>query len=91
MTREEIKARITELKELKNMRVELDGMISAIEDEIKAELTAQDTDEMIIDEYKITWKATSSSRIDMVAFRKDLPELAAKYTKCTPSRRFLVS
>jgi predicted phage-related endonuclease len=42
-------------------------------------------------DYKITWHETTTSRIDMKALKKDLPDVAAKYTKESKSRRFLLS
>lgn len=39
-------------------------------------------------EYKASYKAVVSSRIDTTALKKDAPEIAAKYTRTTESRRF---
>lgn len=40
-------------------------------------------------EHKASYKAVTSSRIDTTALKRDLPEIAAKYTKTTETRRFL--
>ena len=42
-------------------------------------------------EYKITWKAVTSSRIDTAALRKELPEVWQEYGKITTTRRFSVT
>ena len=90
MSMKDLETKARELRELKRMREELDGEIDAIEDEIKAHMTATDADTLTAGEYKITWKLVSSSRIDTAALKKYMPELAALYTKTTQSRRFCV-
>ena len=89
MSINEIKSKAEELKELKAMREELDAEISVIEDEIKAAMGEQE--QIIAGEYKITWKAVTSSRFDSSAFKKAMPELAAQYTKTTTTRRFTIA
>ena len=42
-------------------------------------------------EYKITWKAVTSARIDTGALRKALPDVAAAFTKESTVRRFCVA
>lgn len=91
MSANELTAKVRELKELKAMAEELTAEITAIEDAIKAEMTARDTDEMQIDVYKIRWTKVTSNRFDTTAFKKAMPELAEKYTKTTESRRFSVA
>ena len=89
MSINEITAKAAELKELKAMQEELAAEISAIEDEIKAAMGAQE--QIIAGGYKITWKAVTSSRFDSTAFKKANPELAAQYTKTTTTRRFTIN
>lgn len=40
-------------------------------------------------EHKASYKKVTSSRLDSAALKKELPEIAAKYTKTTETRRFL--
>lgn len=42
-------------------------------------------------DYKITYKAVTSSRLDSKALKADQPELYAKYTKQTTARRFCLA
>lgn len=91
MSTNEMTARVRELKELKAMAEELAAEITAIEDEIKAEMTARNTDEMTVDVYKIRWTKVLSNRFDTTAFKKAMPELAEKFTKQTESRRFSIA
>ena len=39
-------------------------------------------------EHKATYKAVTSSRVDTTSLKRDLPEIAARYTKTTTARRF---
>lgn len=87
----ELTTKIRELKELKAMAEEIAAEITNIEDVIKAEMTARDTDEMTVDVYKIRWTKVSSSRFDTTAFKKAMPELAEKFTKTAESRRFSIA
>ena len=90
MSIREIEAKAKELRELKRMAEELSAEITAIEDEIKAHMTAANADTLTAGEYRITWKEVSSSRFDSTRFKKDHADLAAAYTKVTTCRRFLV-
>lgn len=87
----ELTTKIRELKELKAMAEEIATEITSIEDVIKAEMTARDTDEMTVDVYKVRWTKVSSNRFDTSIFKKAMPDLAAQFTKQTESRRFTVA
>ena len=90
MSANEMTAKVRELKELKAMAEELAQEITAIEDAIKAELTARNAEEMTVDVYKIRWTKVLSKRFDSSAFKKAMPELHAQFTKQTESRRFTI-
>lgn len=91
MSTNELTSKVKELKELKTMADELAAEIEAIENELKAEMTARDTEEMIVDIFKVRYTTVTSSRIDTTAIKKELPEIAERYTKKTTSRRFSVA
>lgn len=91
MSTNELTSKVRELKELKAMAEEIAAEISTIEDAIKAEMTARETDEMMIDVYKIRWTKVKSNRFDSTAFRKAMPELAEKFTKTIETRRFSIA
>lgn len=91
MSTNELTSKVRELKEFKAMAEEIAAEISTIEDAIKAEITARETDEMMIDVYKIRWTKVKSNRFDSTAFRKAMPELAEKFTKTTETRRFSIA
>lgn len=91
MSTNEMTAKVRELKELKALAEELAQEITAIEDAIKAELTARNAEEMTVDVYKIRWTRVTSSRFDTTSFKKAMPELYGQFTKQTTSRRFSVA
>lgn len=62
---------------------------SCIKDAIKANMGGSDV--LLAGEYKITWKAVESRRLDTAALSKALPELAAQFTKTTTVRRFCIA
>lgn len=91
MSANELTSKVRELKELKAMAEELAAEITAIEDTIKAEMTARNTDEMTVDIFKIRWTKVTSSRFDTTTFKKAMPDLAQQFTKQTESRRFSIA
>ena len=92
MSNTEIQSKVNELRELRRMADELAAEIENIQDAIKAHMTAIDADTLTGADYKITWKAvTTSSRFDSTAFKKAMPELAERFTKSATSRRFIVA
>jgi predicted phage-related endonuclease len=91
MSANEMTAKVRELKELKAMAEELAQEIAAIENDIKAEMTARNTEEMTVDVYKVRWTRVKSSRFDTTAFKKAMPEIAQQFTKTIESRRFMLA
>lgn len=78
-----------EYRELQRMGEEIAAEMDALKDRIRTAMGENDT--VTAGEYKITNKAVSSSRLDSVALKKALPEIAAQFTKTTVSRRFVIS
>ncbi len=91
MSMNEMDSKVKELRELKRMQDELNAEIEAVQDAIKAEMTARDTDTLTGNDWKVTWKTVTSSRLDTTAIKKALPDLAQKFTKTSTSRRFVLA
>ena len=91
MTNQEMLKKVRELKELKAMADELSAEITAIEDTIKAEMTAQGVDEMTVDVFKVRYKTVISSRFDSKSFKATHSELYGQYCKQTESKRFSIA
>lgn len=88
MSTAEITAKVTELQELLRMAEELEQEINAIQDEIKAHMG--DSELLIAGPYKVTYSTVTTTRIDTTALKKALPDVAARFTRTTSSRRFTV-
>lgn len=91
MSKEAMNVKIHELRELRQMQEELVGMIEALQDEIKAVMTAQQTETLTGADWKVTWKAVTTSRLDSAALRRELPEITSRFMLQTTSRRFVVA
>lgn len=91
MGKNELQAKVKELKELKIMASELNAEITAIEDDIKAFMVLEGTDEVITNEYKIRYKTVLSSRFDTTAFKKEHLDLYNTFIKQTTTRRFTIA
>ena len=90
MSANEMTAKVRELKELKAMIDELSAEAATIEDEIKAEMTARNVNEMAVDVFKIRYTTVNGTRFDSSAFKKVHGDLYAQYSKQTTSRRFSI-
>ena len=89
MSINEIEAKARELRQLQALIEEAQAEAEAIKDAIKAAMG--DSESIQAGEYKITWKAVTSSRIDTTALKKAMPDVAERFTKETTSRRFCVA
>ena len=89
MSINEMEAKARELRQLQALIEEAQAEAEALKDTIKAAMG--DKDSIQAGEYKITWKAVTSSRIDTAALKKALPDVAERCTKETTVRRFTVA
>ena len=89
MSINEIEAKARELRQLQALIEEAQAEAEAIKDALKAAMG--DCEAIQAGEYKITWKAVTSARIDTGALRKALPDVAAAFTKESTVRRFCVA
>ena len=62
----EIDAKVKELRELRNMEAEVKSAITAIEDSLKAEMLAKNTDVLSGKDYTITWKTVITNRREVL-------------------------
>ena len=77
MSINELEAKARELRQLQALIDEAQAEAEALKD------TIGDQDSIQAGEYRITWKAVTSSRIDTTALRKALPDVAKRFTKET--------
>jgi predicted phage-related endonuclease len=91
MTTTELTTTVRSLKDLMNMKEELEAEITAAQDAIKAEMTAREVDELRTDVFKVTWKAVTSTRFDSTAFKAAHKDIYDLFAKPTTTRRFCVA
>lgn len=77
-----------ELAEYIRMQEEAAAMVESLKDQLKGRMTAAGVESLAGSEHKATYKAVTSSRVGTTSLKKDLPEIAARYTKTTTARRF---
>lgn len=89
MSIHEIEAKARELRQIQKLIEEAQAEAEAIKDEIKAVMG--DSESITAGEYKITWKAVTTSRLDSTALKKAMPDVAERFTRTATSRRFIVA
>ena len=91
MSRQDIEGKVQEIRELKRMQEELSAELEALTCEIKAHMDAEGVDTINGTDWKVTYKAVTSSRLDTNALKKALPDLAQQFTKTTTAKRFCIA
>lgn len=70
------------------MQEEAAAMVESLKDQLKERMTAAGVESLAGSEHKATYKTVTSYRVDTAAIKRDMPEVAARYTKMTTTRRF---
>ena len=91
MSKIEMLAKIELLNKYEAMIAEMKSEADGIRDAIKAEMLAQNADELMVGLYIVRWNEVLSNRFDTTAFKKVMPEIYKAYTKQIASRRFSIS
>lgn len=90
MSTNELIKKVRKLKKLKASADDLAAQIASIENDIKAEMTENNVEEMSVDVFKVRWTKVISNRFDTAAFKKTHADLYGQYIKPTESRRFSI-
>jgi len=91
MSSTELTTKARDYRELQAMIKELEAEADALKAAIIAEMEARGADTLQADVFTIKYTAYSSNRVDTTALKKELPDIAARYTKTTAARRFQVA
>ena len=89
MAMDNLNALMREIAEYTRMAEEIGATLDSLKDTLKKHMEENGLDSIAGSEHKASYKAVISSRIDTTALKRDMPEIAAKYTKTTETRRFL--
>lgn len=79
---------MAELAQYIRIQEEAAATVEALKDQLKAQMQAAGVDTLAGAEHRATYKAVTSSRVDTTALKRELPDIAARYTKTTETRRF---
>ncbi len=85
MSKKELCSQIKNLRELIRMADEINAEIEA------ALMSEQGVDTLTGDDFKVTWKAVSSNRLDSKALKAALPDVYSQFCKTTTSKRFTIA
>lgn len=77
-----------QLAEYIRLSDELNATIDGLKDDIKKYMIDNNIEVVNGNEHKASYKSVTSSRIDTTAIKKELPDIAMKYTKTIESKRF---
>ena len=91
MSKTDIITKIDELKEMEELLEEVKAAAETLRDEIKAEMLAQDTEELEAGQYIVRWTSVLTQRFDTTSFKKAMPDVYKAFTKQTASRRFSIA
>ena len=65
--------------------------IAVIEDSLKAEMLAKNTEVLAGTDYRVTWKTVVTNRFDSAAFKLTHADLFAQFSRSTTTRRFVIA
>jgi predicted phage-related endonuclease len=91
MTAMELTSKIEELKEIEALIREAQEEADKLKEEIKKEMTKQNTDEMKVGRYVVHWTVVHTNRFDSKAFQQSHLDIYNMYVKESISRRFSIS
>ena len=91
MSKDELVAKIEALNEWEALMEEAKSEAEALRDSIKAEMLAQETEELEAGAYIIRWTSVLSNRFDTTAFKNEHNDLYQLFTKTVASIRFSIA
>lgn len=87
----DLESKIAKMQEWETLAEEAKAEAEALRDEIKAELTNRNAEEVTTGKYIIRWTSVLSQRFDSTAFKRAMPDVYKAFTKQVSSRRFSIS
>ena len=91
LRQEELNAKVKELREYTRLKEDAEAQIDALKDEIKAEMVVRNTDMIVGDDWKVTYKSVKSNQFDSKQFKKDYADIYALYCNSKETRRFILA
>ena len=91
MSKNEMIAKIEQLKEWEAILEEAQNEVEALRDSIKQQMLEEETEELAVGTYIVRWTSVLSNRFDSTAFKKEHAELYKSFTKQVASKRFTIA
>lgn len=91
MSINEMESKIRALNEWEEVIREAQAEAEAIKDAIKAEMIAQNTEELEAGAFIVRWTSVLTNRFDSTAFKKEHNDLYKQFTKQISSKRFSIA
>lgn len=88
MSKNQIAAKIRQLRELEELIDEAQAEADAVRDSIKSYMG--DKEEVKAGGYRVTWRTVKGHRFDSTALKRAMPDTYAAFTRETITRRFCV-
>lgn len=80
-----------EIAQYRNLKAEAEKELERLEGMVKEHMMSNGIEELRGEEHKALYKAITSNRFDVTAFKKDHADMAKEYTKESTSMRFTFS
>lgn len=91
MSKNELIAKIEQLKEWEAILEEAQNEVETLRDSIKQQMLEEETEELMVGTYIVRWTSILSNRFDSTAFKKEHAELYKSFTKQVASKRFTIA
>lgn len=91
MSKNELIAKIEQLKEWEAILEEAQNEVETLRDSIKQQMLEEETEELMVGTYIVRWTSVLSNRFDSTAFKKEHAELYKSFTKQVASKRFTIA
>jgi len=78
-------------RELQMLIKQLEEKADGLKAEITLEMDTRQTDNITVDVFTVKYTAYTSNRVDTTALKKELPDIAKRFTKTTAARRFSIA
>ena len=91
MSQNDMITKVEQLREWEALLEEAQKEVEALRDSIKAEMLAQETEELQVGAYIIRWTSVLSNRFDSTSFKKEYADLYKTFTKQVTSKRFSIA
>ena len=91
MSEVELTLAVAQYRKLKAAADKAAAALESTAQMLKAEMESRGVETLIGGDFKITYKTIVSNRVDTTALKRELPDIAARYSKATTSKRFTLS